>query len=550
MFCDYCINAGVEPEKSSFVKGCTNIKLGPIKVHQASNSHLYSTSKYLNDNAPQDAPAVKAQISLNKDVARKLSVLFRNVHALNIKARPLTDYFFLSELDEKKGLELPGDRYKTRHACKEFTEAIADVEREKIINRYKSSEFVAVIVDGSIDSATIDNEIVFMQTCIDGDIHTDFLRFCQVETGNAEGILKAIKQASTHVDKWENFSKKLVALGSDGASVMLGKNKGVIALLQKENSRVIGVHCSGHRLELAYKDAAKQNVLAEKILTMLTGLYYFYRNSALNRTNLKAAFKCLDVKVLIPTRVGGTRWVGHVVRALDNFVNGYKGIRLHLEQLVASKERGDSKAKALGFLKLMKSYDVMAMVLFLQDVLFVLKKVSLKFQEENSVAADISLTIKSTITQLQILKSKDGPFLQQIREFEISDVPSTGSTTRSLVRLTGNHDQLPRQQEQLIDNLCHALSVRFAETETEEVLKATSLANFKLWPADETELQGVYIGIVLIFACIRIFLITYFLCIYHFYFSCMIIKDACLHVSYIYFIYVVLNTHFQIFAIT
>ena len=96
---------------------------------------------------------------------------------------------------------------------------------------------------------------------------------------------------------------------------------------------------------------------------------------------MKAAFKCLDVKVLIPTRVGGTRWVGHVVRALDNFVNGYKGIRLHLEQLVASKERGDSKAKALGFLKLMKSYDVMAMVLFLQDVLFVLKKVSLKFQE-------------------------------------------------------------------------------------------------------------------------------------------------------------------------
>ena len=82
---------------------------------------------------------------------------------------------------------------------------------------------------------------------------------------------------------------------------MLGKDKGVIALQQKENSRVIGVHCSGHRLELAYKDAAKQNVLAEKILTMLTGLYYFYRNSALNRTNLKAAFKCLDVKVLIPT---------------------------------------------------------------------------------------------------------------------------------------------------------------------------------------------------------------------------------------------------------
>ena len=210
MFCDYCINAGVEREKSSFVKGCTNIKLGPIKVHQASNSHLYSTTKYLNDNAPQDAPAVRAHISLNKDVARKLSVLFRNVHALNIKARPLTDYLFLSELDEKKGLDLPGDRYKTRHACKEFTEAIADVEKQQIINRYKSREYVAVIVDGSIDSATIDNEIVFMQTCIDGDIHTDFLRCCHVERGNAEGVVKAIKRASRHVDKWENFTKTLL----------------------------------------------------------------------------------------------------------------------------------------------------------------------------------------------------------------------------------------------------------------------------------------------------------------------------------------------------
>lgn len=34
------------------------------------------------------------------------------------------------------------------------------------------------------------------------------------------------------------------------------------------------------------------------------------------------------------------------------------------------------------FLKLIKCYDVIAMALFLQDVLFVLKKVSLKFQEE------------------------------------------------------------------------------------------------------------------------------------------------------------------------
>ena len=98
----------------------------------------------------------------------------------------------------------------------------------------------------------MDNEIVFIQTCIAGEIHTDFLRCCQVKCGDAEGIRGAIEKAT---DTWERFCNKLVALGSDRASVMTGKKHGVIALLQKKKSSIIGIHCCGHRLQLAYKDA-------------------------------------------------------------------------------------------------------------------------------------------------------------------------------------------------------------------------------------------------------------------------------------------------------
>lgn len=102
------------------------------------------------------------------------------------------------------------------------------------------------------------------------------------------------------------------------------------------------------------------------------------------------------MKVLLPKRAGGTRWVGHTVDALDNFLTGYPAIRLHLEQLAASKEKSDTKSKAVGFLKLLHSHDIIAMALFLQDVLTVLHKVSLKFQEEGSVVADISVCIKNS----------------------------------------------------------------------------------------------------------------------------------------------------------
>ena len=120
--------------------------------------------------------------------------------------------------------------------------------------------------------------------------------------------------------------------------------------------------------------------------------------SALNRTNLKNAYRCLGLKVCIQTRAGGSRWVGHTLKPLDNLLYGYPATRLHLEQLAASKERSDSKSKAIGFLKPLRSKDVIAMALFLEDLLTVLQKVSLKFQEEGLVVADISLTIKTTIT--------------------------------------------------------------------------------------------------------------------------------------------------------
>ena len=63
------------------------------------------------------------------------------------------------------------------------------------------------------------------------------------------------------------------------------------------------------------------------------------------------------MNVKLPTRAGGTR-LGHILKALDHFLDGYPALRLHLEQLAASKEKSDSKSKAVGFLKLLKSREL------------------------------------------------------------------------------------------------------------------------------------------------------------------------------------------------
>ena len=156
----------------------------------------------------------------------------------------------------------------------------------------------------------------------------------QVETGTAVNLLGAVSQLMTGTfgESWKN---KIVGVGADGASVNMGKDNGFIALLKKDLGRpfIQGIHCSAHRLELAYKDVVKVVPLFKKIDDFLLNLYLFYNKRPKNRSMLQRAYDSISKPHLMPTRVGGTRWVPHTRRALDNLLNGYQAIMQHLSQV-------------------------------------------------------------------------------------------------------------------------------------------------------------------------------------------------------------------------
>lgn len=127
----------------------------------------------------------------------------------------------------------------------------------------------------------------------------------------------------------------MVALGTDGAAVMTGAKDGVVIQLKGDKTYIIGIHCMVHHLELTFSDAIQSNVMFQKVEDLLSGLYTFYHTSPLNRANLVNSFQALGHTPLVPTRIGGTRWVGHLLHALDHFLRGYQGLVQHLEQVVA-----------------------------------------------------------------------------------------------------------------------------------------------------------------------------------------------------------------------
>ena len=272
---------------------------------------------------------------MNSETKEKLSKLFKTCHALAIHNRPFTDYNWLCQLDGAKGVKI-GKPYRNSESAKEFTKAIAQVERKSLASAVKTAKFVSVLSDGSTNSAVCEQEMFFLRYVEDGMPVVKFAASVQVERSDSASILNAMQKAVAHYLEipCNVFFSKLVGLGCDGASNMTGHRNGLIALLQKEQPSVIVVHCFAHRLELAFKDASKSNSLYEKVVaTLLMGLYYFYHKSTVNRSMLKRCSNSLQRKVRMPTRVGGTRWVGHLHRALESVISSYPVIILHLQQV-------------------------------------------------------------------------------------------------------------------------------------------------------------------------------------------------------------------------
>lgn len=281
---------------------------------------------------PGKTIAAQALQAMNASVFNRLKILFRNVHALIKNRRPFTDFVWLCNLDEVKGVDV-GETYRNDKQVVTFSHYIAETSRQEIVKLINDAKFLSVICDGCTDTAVQEEEIIYVRYSKSGEIKTVFLAIDSPDRADADGVFKCIEKAldSAEVKDWR---KKIVGFGSDGANVMIGKKSGVVAKLKSLQPSLQGVHCFAHKLELSYKDALKKATYYPRMKTLLLGLYLFYHNSPLNRQNLKRSFNAMDVVPLMPTHTDGTRWLPHTEQALNHLWDGYGAIKMHLQQVI------------------------------------------------------------------------------------------------------------------------------------------------------------------------------------------------------------------------
>ena len=203
-----------------------------------------------------------------------------------------------------KGVDI-GNTYRNDKAAQTFTFYIAEVLRQQMETTFNEVHFLAMMMDGSTDKAIIEQEIVYARYATKGVVKEQFVSLQHVEKADAPGLVQALDRAMVNCAGQREWRQKVVSIGTDGASVNMGKNNGVIQRLRNDIPYLVGIHCMAHRLELSLNDAASMQRTTNQILL---SLYIFYHNSTLNQSNLKASYDSLGLKFLVPPRVGGTRW--------------------------------------------------------------------------------------------------------------------------------------------------------------------------------------------------------------------------------------------------
>lgn len=132
------------------------------------------------------------------------------------------------------------------------------------------------------------------------------------------------------------------------------------ALLRRDvNPELVNVHCFAHRLELAFRDVLKKSKVYDKLMTLLTGLFYFYTKYYKNKKGLQRSIEALG-DGLLPPKVTGTRWLAHLGRGVKSLLRTYLAYEAHLSTL------SHSNPKAEGYLKMVLSKDLVCFTLFLQ----------------------------------------------------------------------------------------------------------------------------------------------------------------------------------------
>ncbi|XP_076113346.1 zinc finger protein 862-like [Mytilus galloprovincialis] len=368
-------------------------------------------------------------------------------------------------------------KYTSERFIQEALLSFKYIVQTPLICDLKNSPFYTVMVDGTTDVAVKKELILYVRFLKNGKSSTHFLKMIELFDGKAATIKSAIVQTLEEIDvPLEN----MCALGSDGASVMLGRKGGVAALLKESVPTLIANHCVAHRLALASSQAAAAVAYLKKFKAIVEQLYRFYQYSAVRMAALHHIQEILQEPVIKITEAKAVRWLSHD-KAVQSIRRCFPSIITSLER--EAKERGD--AQALGLATFVQKFDFIATLYMVCDLLPPLSQLSKALQRKDGDYTVVRPLVTGTIKTIQSFKERHGEHYASVGKV-IDDLIKENFKVKSPTE--EEFDKFERQVYfPYIDHVVENLEKRFPDL---PLLESFSVFDPNSVPEDPEEAEG------------------------------------------------------------
>lgn len=191
--------------------------------------------------------------------------------------------------------------------------------------------------------------IVYLRCSVDGltdpvSFFLDIVELCGASADIFKSLLNCLFSHGFNHQFLENY---WLGLGTDGASVMLGRKAGLAEKVKEQYPKVLSWHCLNHRFELAVADAVKSCTEINHFKVFMDKLYCVYSISNKNRQAIENCAAAIGVELqkirnMLDT---GTFWVASSFRAVSAVWTNYSALHKHFAE-VCTDDRCDSKERA------------------------------------------------------------------------------------------------------------------------------------------------------------------------------------------------------------
>ena len=418
-------------------------------------------------------------LAINAKLLEETAIAFRSACMVAKERMPFKKLPPVMQLQEINGAKV-GPVHRSDKSCAQIIEHISHEMRNKFVSNIKKTQSKISI---TIDESTVHGRaymILYVRCDVTGKGAVDnvFLDLKELTEGtDAESIYNSLREALRKAGFDDEFlSNNLISIATDGASVLTGKNSGVIVRLKKDFPNIQSVHCLCHRAELAVHDALKDVAGCNHFEFFISKLYALYHQSAKNTRLLQEAAEELNMQVLKIGQIFTIRWVASSFRTVKAVWNNYPALASHFKTASEDPSRNDTdRKKYLGLHKQLSNAGFVADLACMKDMLRELQALSLRLQQRDIDLVCASRRIQQCIDVLYATKECGGKSAEKAVE-RISGLFKG-------VELVESSGKIKRGQfyQAVIDNL----KKRMPESDLVHMLKPLDK---RFWPQDRNAL--------------------------------------------------------------